>query len=336
MSGASTPRTVRWAAVGTGTISRSVVPDIQSVPEAEVVVVQSRDPQKAAQFAAEFSIARSTSDFDEVIQDDSVDAIYLATPFALHFGMARRALKAGKHVLVEKPMALNAKEAAALFEIARASNVFLMEAMWMKFSPVFRSLQDQLREGVIGVPRNLRASFGIPFPDTTGSRTDLARSGGALLDQGIYPVTLAHTVFGEPESVVAAGTVREDGLDFAAHFTLEYSDGRYMQGSSSMVEFTELTASVGGTKGWLTLSPPFWATTDLHVHAGDLRRVFREPGLITHPREGSGYVPMIREVMEALRDGLIEHPVHTADDTISVFRTLDAIFAQIRSGGPVA
>lgn len=330
MTAVNQAHVVRWAAIGTGTISRTVVPDMQSVAGVDVVVVQSRDPEKAAQFAAEFGIGRSTGDFDEVIHDEGVDAVYLATPFALHFEMARRALEAGKHVLVEKPMALDSTEAEELFAVARSHNVFLMEAMWMKFSPIFRSLQEHLREGVIGDPRNLRASFGIPLPDTTGSRTDLARSGGALLDQGIYPVTLAHAVFGEPENVIASGTVRDDGLDFAAHYTFEYSDGRYAQGSSSMTEFTELTASVAGTQGWLTLAAPFWATTDMKVHAGDLRRVFREPGHVTLPREGHGYVPMIREVMEALASGLIEHPVHTAEDTIAVFRTLDKIFAQIR------
>jgi len=322
---------LRWAAVGTGTISRSVVPDIQAVPGAEVVVVQSRDAAKAARFAEEFGIPRSTGQFQEVLDDADVDIVYLATPFAVHHPMARQVLEAGKHLLVEKPIALNAAEAADLFALAGARGCFLMEAMWMKFSPAFVSLHEQLRDGVIGEPRNLRASFGIPFPDDTGSRTDLSRSGGALLDQGIYPVTLAHSVFGEPISVHAAGSVRADGLDFASHFTLEFSDGRYAQGASSMVEFSELTASVGGRSGWLTLAAPFWATTDLEVHAGDLRRVFREPGMIVHQREGSGYVPMIRAVMQALADGLIEHPVHGADDTIAVFRTLDAILTQIRA-----
>ena len=201
----------------------------------------------------------------------------------------------------------------------------------MKFSPAFRALHDQIERGTIGEVRSVRASFGIPFPDDTGSRTDLARSGGALLDQGIYPVTLAHTVLGEPTEVIARGTVREDGLDFSAHFTLEYDDGRYAQGSSSFVEFTELTASVAGTTGWLTLTPPFWATTDLEVHAGSMRRIFRQPEMIVFEREGNGYGPMIRAVMEALDAGWIEHPTHTAEHTLSVFRTLDRIFGQIRA-----
>ncbi|MCR2792750.1 Gfo/Idh/MocA family oxidoreductase [Microbacterium sp. zg.Y625] len=319
----------KWAVVGTGAVSRSVVPDMQEL--ADVVLVHSRDRGNAERFASEFGIPRSTADYEVVLQDTEVDAVYIATPFALHFEMTKRALQAGKHVLVEKPMALNTAEVEGLFEIARAQDVFLMEAMWMKFSPVYTALHEQLRDRVIGDVRNLRASFGIPFPDPTGSRTDLSRSGGALLDQGIYPVTLAQSVLGEPTGIIASGAVRDDGLDFSAHFTLEFSGGRYAQCACSMVEFTELTASVAGTEGWLTLSPPFWATTDLEIHAGDLRRVFREPGLITHPREGSGYVPMVRAVMDALKQGLREHPLHTGADTAAVFRTMDGILAQIRS-----
>jgi len=321
-----------WAVIGTGTISRSVVPDLQSCGGADVVIVQSRDAAKAARFAEEFGIPTSTGDFDAVLADPSIDAIYLATPFSTHHAMTRAALLAGKHVLVEKPMAMDADEVADLFTLAAEQGRFLMEAMWTKFSPAFIRLLEEIANGTIGEPRNLRATFAIPFPDTDGtsSKWDVARSGGALLDQGIYPITLAHAVFGEPATIHAAGTVRDDGLDIAEHFTFEYTDGRYAQCASSMAEFGELTASVGGPKGWLTLTPPFWATTDLEIHAGGMRQIFRTPDLIEHPREGSGYVPMIRAVIAAIADGVTEHPTHTAADTLAVFRTIDRIFAQLR------
>ncbi|WP_394551953.1 Gfo/Idh/MocA family protein [Agromyces sp. MMS24-JH15] len=330
-AGEATPKPQRWAAIGTGTISRSVVPDLQACDGAEVVIVQSRDAAKAARFAEEFGIPASTGDFDAVLADPTIDAIYLATPFATHHAMTRAALLAGKHVLVEKPMTMNAAEAADLFALGAERGLFLMEAMWMKFSPVFLRLEQELANGTIGEPRNVRATFGIPFPNEgDSSKWDVARSGGALLDQGIYPITLAHAVFGEPIGIHASGTVRDDGLDVAEHFTLEYADGRYAQCASSMSEFGELTASVGGPKGWLTLTPPFWATTDLEVHAGGMRQIFRTPDLVEFPREGSGYVPMLRAVIAAIADGLTEHPVHPAADTLAVFRTIDEIFAQIR------
>lgn len=293
-------------------------------------MVHSRDAGKAARFATEFGIERSTDDYAGILADERVDAIYLATPFATHHRMARAALEAGKHVLVEKPITMTSADAAELFDVAAAHGVFLMEAMWMKFSPVFLRLQQEIADGAIGRPRNLRASFGIPFPSAgDSSKWDVSRSGGALLDQGIYPITLAHSVFGEPVDVTASGTVREDGLDVAEHFTLEFSDGRFAQCSSSMAEFSELTASIGGEAGWLTLTPPFWATTDLEVHARTVEQIFRAPELIEHPREGNGYRPMLRAVRDAIDAGLTQHPGHTAAETIAVMRTIDQVFARL-------
>lgn len=323
-------RTQRWAAVGTGAISRSVVPDIQACEGVEVAVVHSRDAEKAARFAAEFGIDRSTDDYEGLLIDDTIDVVYLATPFVTHHRMARAALEAGKHVLVEKPITMTSADAADLFDVAAAHDVFLMEAMWMKFSPAFLRLKKEIADGAIGQPRNLRASFCIPFPeDVYGSKWDLSRSGGALLDQGIYPITLAQSVFGEPIGVTASGTARADGLDVAEHFTLEFSDGRFAQCSSSMGEFSELTASVGGETGWLTLTPPFWGTTDLEVHARSPHQIFRAPELIEYPREGSGYRPMLRAVRDAISAGLTQHPAHTADETIAAMRTIDQVFLKL-------
>lgn len=302
-------RTQRWAAIGTGTISRSVIPDLQACEGVEVAVVHSRDAGKAARFAAEFGIDRSTDDYAGLLADNGIDVVYLATPFATHHRMARAALEAGKHVLMEKPLTMSSFDAADLFDVAAAQGVFLMEAMWMKFGPVFRRLKQEIADGAIGKPRNLLASFCIPFPsDGDSSKWDVSRSGGALLDQGIYPITLAHSVFGEPICVTASGTVREDGLDVAEHFTLEFSNGRFAQCSSSMAEFSELTASVGGETGWLTLTPPFWSTTDLQVHARSAQQIFRVPELIEYPREGSGYRPMLRAVRDAISAGLTPTP----------------------------
>ena len=324
----------RWAVIGSGSISASVVPDLMSCRGAEVAVVQSRDGGKAAAFAERFGLPASTDDYAAVLADPSVDAVYLATPFATHHPMARAALLAGKHVLVEKPMAMNAAQVADLFAVAAAERRFLMEAMWMKFAPAVRRLHRELADGTIGEPRNLRAGFGMPLPADGGSRWDLARSGGALLDQGIYPVTLAHSVFGAPTTVHAGGTVRPDGLDLAEHVTLEYGDGRVAQLISGMTEFADCSAAVGGTRGWLTLTAPFWATTTLEVHAGSLRAIFRTPDLIEHERQGNGYVPMLQAVVEAIDAGLLQHPAHPADDTVAVATTLDAVLARIRTPDP--
>ena len=232
----------RWGIIGTGTISHSVVSDLKTCRGVEIVGVHSRVASNAARFAETHGIPRSTDNLDELLSLDTIDIVYIATPFALHFDHARRSLLAGKSVLVEKPMALNAEEVAELFTIATDKGLFLMEGMWMKFNPAFRRLLAEIDTGRIGEPRSLRATFAMPFPNDGGSRWDRERSGSTLLDQGIYPVTLAVTVFGEPETLYAHGSMRDDGLDLAEHFTLEYSDGRFAHGASGMTEFGDPSA----------------------------------------------------------------------------------------------
>lgn len=323
----------RWAIIGTGTISRSITADLARCAGAEAVVVHSRNPEKAARFATEFGIANATADYAAILADDSIDAIYLATPFATHHAMSREALLAGKHVLVEKPMAMNTAEVADLFGLAAAQGVFLMEAMWMKFNPGFLRLREEIARGRIGEVRSVRAAFGAPFPEG-GSRWDLAASGGALLDQGIYPVALAHALLGSPESITARGTTRADGLDLSEHFTFEYADGRFAQGASSMVEFLDLAASVNGTIGWIDVPPYFWGVRRLEIHAGATQESFERPEVVEFDEPGNGYVPMLSEVICAIDAGMLEHPEHDANATVDVFTLLDEIMSQVRQELP--
>lgn len=320
----------RWAAIGTGTISRSVIPDLQACAGAEVVLVHSRDAQKADRFAEEFGIPGSTDDYAAVLANESIDAVYIATPIGTHHVLTRDALVAGKHVLVEKPIAMTAEQAADLFAIAASKNCFLMEAMWTKFNPAFKRLIEEINNGLIGEPRSIRAGFSVPWPEDESARWDPSLGGGALLDQGVYPLMLAHTVFGRPEVITARGNIRSDGLDLESHVTLEFENGSFAQLTTGMTQFSDCSAAVAGQRGWLTLPAPFWATTDLEIHSGDAQHVFGVGNRTELGQEGNGYLPMLREVIDAVAARQLEHPLHTADDTIAVLSTIDAIFAQLR------
>jgi predicted dehydrogenase len=322
--------TVRWAVIGTGTISQSFVPDLRSALGAEVAAVFGRDPSRAAAFGAEHGIAAVFDDYRALLADPAIDAVYLATPFATHHRLARAALEAGKHVLVEKPMARTAAEVEALFALAADRGRFLMEAMWMKFNPGFREVLRLVAEGRIGEPRSVRAGFGVPFPgDRTGSRWDPKRGGSTLLDQGIYPVTLAHAVFGSPVAVHASGVVEPNGVDVAEHVTLDHAGGRFAHLAASMVEFVEPSASISGTRGWIGIPPMFWATTSYTLHADSREALFGNPPRTELPQEGNGFVPMLRAVGEAIERGWVQHPEHDAAATIDVFRTIDTIRARL-------
>jgi predicted dehydrogenase len=148
-----------------------------------------------------------------------------------------------------------------------------------------------------------------------------------LLDQGIYPVTLARDVLGQPSHLTAVG-VRENGVDVTQYMTLEYADGRHAQLASSMVEFIDPTASVSGTEGWVHIPFPFWAATEFTSHTSDPDSFLRTQ---QHPyeREGKGYIPMLHAVNTAIFCGDLEHPRHRWDDTVDVLRTLHDIRTQL-------
>lgn len=319
---------IRWGVAGTGAISRQIVEDFAHVDRADVVAVSSRGEANAAKFGEEFDIANRFDDYTAML-DSSIDAVYIGTPHVAHFSMAREALIRGRHVLCEKPLGLNAQEVRQLADIARGSGAFLMEAMWMKFNPLMAALREIIAADGIGNVRAVRASFGAPFPRDGSSRWQ--PGGSALLDQGIYPVTLSHMLFGTPERICADGIVRSDGVDLNEHFTLEYTDGRFAQGASSMVEFLDTTAAVCGDMGWIAIDPGFWFASRLTVHT----YTAAGPAARTHEveREGHGYVPMLRSVTNAIADGSTEHPLHTLEDTALIFDTLDLIRREITTAG---
>ena len=315
---------LRWGVVGTGSISQQMASDLGLVESAEVVAVSSRDAATADTFAGEFGIPNRYTQLADMLASD-IDAVYIGTPHVTHFDIAAQAIRAGKHVLCEKPMGLNASEVRELGILAADAGVFLMEAMWMKFNPLYVQLGELVDSGELGEIRSVTANFGIPFPKDDSSRWK--PGGSTLLDQGIYPVTVAHLFLGAPDEIVASGVVRDDGVDLSEYFTLSYSDGRFMHGASSMVEWLDLSASISGTQGWVTIDGGFWGASKLTVHRPTGFAEDRE--VIDVGREGNGYVPMLRAVGEAIEQGLLEHPRHTTEAAAEVFDTLDEIRRQL-------
>lgn len=255
-----------------------------------------------------------------------IDAVYIATPHVTHFDIASEAIAAGRHVLCEKPLGMNEREVRELSARAVDAGVFLMEAMWMKFNPLYTRLAQLIADGVLGEVRSVRAAFGGAFPQDGSSRW--MPGGSTLLDQGIYPVTLAHMLLGRPETVTARGTVRPDGVDLREEFTLGYADTRFAHGASSMVEWIDPSAAVSGTEAYVTIPGGFWYASQLTVHH-PLPWGQRRQEVVEVQREGNGYVPMLRAVVDAIRAGALEHPLHTAAATAEIYSTLDEIRRQI-------
>jgi predicted dehydrogenase len=316
---------LRWGVVGASALSRQMVADFSLVPDAAVSAVASRDVARLTAFADDFGIAARYPSRHDMFESD-IDAVYIATPHVTHFDIVSEAIAAGKHVLCEKPLGMNEREVRELAARATHAGVFLMEAMWMKFNPLYARLDQIIADGVLGDVRSVRAAFGAAFAHDGSSRW--MPGGSTLLDQGIYPVTLAHMLLGRPETVSARGTVREDGVDLREDFTLGYADARFAQGASSMVEWIYPSAAVSGTEAFVTIGAGFWYASQLTIHH-PLPWGRGRQEVVEVEREGNGYVPMLRAVTDAILAGALEHPVHTAAATAEIYATCDEIRRQI-------
>lgn len=316
---------VNWAVVGTGFISQSISEDLGLTPGARCHAVCSRERERARAFADRNGFPVAYGSVPELLADPGVDAVYIATPHATHAAIAIEALESGKHVLIEKPMAVDAAQGRRVAEAAAASGRFAMEALWMRFNPAYRDLLATARTGAIGEIGSVRASFGLPFGSPGSTRWSARLASSTLLDQGIYPVTLAIDVLGRPSRIHATGRFREDGVDLTGHIAFDYDDGRFAQLSASMVEYIDPTASVSGTDGWMTVPAPFWAASEFTTHAGPIPLALTEQHPTRHERHGNGYVPMLEAVTLAIAEGLTEHPMHTLADSVATLEVLDAI-----------
>ncbi|MFF9864165.1 Gfo/Idh/MocA family protein [Streptomyces sp. NPDC013953] len=313
--------TVRWGVLATGGIAAAFTADLLRMPDAEVVAVASRSAASAKAFAERFGIPRAYGDWASLAADEDVDVVYVATPHAAHRAAAGLCLEAGRAVLCEKPFTLNAREAAELAGIARERGVFLMEAMWMYCSPVIRRLVELVRDGAIGEVRSVHADFGIAGPFEAVHRLrDPAAGGGALLDLGVYPVSFAQLLLGEPDRVQADALLSPEGVDLNTGVLLGWDSGATALLSCSIESDTPLTASVSGTAGRVEFPRGFFNPEGFVLH-----RAGRGPEEFTVPGPRDSFQHEAAEVMRCLRAGRTESPVVPLDGTLAVMRTLDAV-----------
>jgi len=315
-----------WGIIGTGDISDRLVEDLTAVPGARITAVWGRSDDRARAFAGAHGIPHATSSLAELLHLPDVDVVYIATPAHTHADIAIEALRAGRHVLIEKPVATSAADAERVYAEAVVAKRFAMEAMWMRFNPLHVDLLARIDDGLLGEISSVRASFGTPF-QARGRILTPADGGSTLRDRGIYPITLAYWLLGAPAEIAAVASFAGE-TDVEGHATLEWSSA-FAQLAWSGVRFLDLSATVAGERGWLVLDPMFWAGTSARIHAGTAERIFVAPERVEHPREGNGYRPMIAGVTQAISEGRLEHPWHTHADSIAITRTMDAILAGV-------
>ncbi|WP_369270661.1 Gfo/Idh/MocA family protein [Streptomyces sp. R11] len=319
-----TERSVRWGIMATGGIAAAFTADLVDLPDAEVVAVASRSQDSADAFAERFGIPRAYGDWNALAEDGDIDVVYVATPHSAHRVAAGLCLEAGRNVLCEKAFTLNAREAEELVALAKARGSFLMEAMWMYCNPLIRRLKALVDDGAIGEVRHVQADFGLagPFPPAHRLR-DPAQGGGALLDLGVYPVSFAQLLLGEPSDVTARAALSAEGVDLQTGALLSWDSGALASVHCSIVGGTATSASVTGSGGRIDIPHGFFFPDRFVLH-----RDGRDPEEFTaDPADGArgSLRHEAAEVMRALRAGETESPLVPLDGTLAVMRTLDAI-----------
>ena len=321
--------TVRWGVLAPGRIAHSFAADLALVPDGELVATGSRSLERASEFAAAYG-GTAHGSYEDLVSDPQVDVVYVASPHALHDEHTRLALEAGKPVLCEKPMTLDADSAALLFEEAAARGLFLMEAMWTACHPTIRKLLALLASGQYGTPRQIHADLGMVVETDPSDRLlDPALGAGALLDMGIYPLTLAHLVLGEPEQLAATANLSASGIDLDVAIAGLYPGGATAALTASMTAISPRTASVATEIGLFDLPRGFHHPDRLQWTAYDAPAGTTEWIEPDEPVVGRGYGNEIIEVHRCLRAGALTSELVPPQQTLSLMRQMDDVRSQI-------
>jgi predicted dehydrogenase len=355
----------RWGIIGTGSAARLFAEGLRCLPDAQLVAVASRGRDSGQAFAREWAVRRVYDRREDLVADRDVDVVYIATPHARHRDDCLLCLEADKPVLCEKPFTINAGQAAEVVALARRKKRFCMEAMWMRCLPLMIEVREWIRAGRIGQVKLLTADFGAPAPVDPGDRLfSLAMGGGALLDRGVYGLSLAHYLLGRPDQVTGQACMGPSGVDDQSAAVLRYPNGALAVVAASLTGWASNAACITATEGEIVLHEPFYrpewlsirhrpacvprgreggglkarlrslvkqnsVVRALRLHVGRYLPQLRSAGHdVFRPLKGNGYNYEAAEVMRCLREGRLESAMNPLDDTIDVMRTMDALRRQ--------
>ncbi len=325
---------LRWGVLAPGGIARDFVKTVLANTDQRVVAVASRSSQRAERFARENGIPRSYGAYQQLVDDPEVDIVYIAAPNSQHRPLALMAIAAGKHVLIEKPMAVDGVQAREIADAAREAGVFAMEAMWSRFLPQTDVVAQLLAGGDLGELRLVTADFGADFSDLRGGAVfDPAMGGGALRDIGIYPVWFARFVLGAPERVQAYGQMTDTGVDGQAAVVLSSAGGAQALLHTTMFADTPTVASISGTRARVEVRSPFLMPDGFALIENDSRQEWTD-GSGLRLREGLAW--QTTAIAQCVADGFTESALHPLETSIGILETLDLLRSQVEEQGKVA
>ncbi|WP_167001541.1 Gfo/Idh/MocA family oxidoreductase [Mumia sp. ZJ430] len=323
------PVETRWGILATGDIAHSFARDLALLDDAVLHAVGSRSLSSARAFADEYTTGdtrpRAYGSYESLLADPDVDVVYVATPHGRHIEDVLACFDAGKPVLCEKALTLEAASAQHLVDEARRRGLFFAEAMWMRLNPNIVRMREMVAEGACGEVRQVRADLGFVAPTDKARLWDPTLGASALLDVGIYPLTFAYLFLGKPAHVSAAATLSDAGVDLNGGATLRYDDGAVASLSWTQVAWSDGRASIAGDGGRIEVAGR------MNNPRGFTYARYWESDEITVPVLGEGYAHEIVEVGRCLREGLTESALLPLDETVEILAIMDEIRAQVGS-----
>ena len=312
---------LRWGYLGAGGIADIIASDF-AVAGLKIQAVATRDMARTNAFADKFNIPNRHADYSSLVADLEVDVVYISTVQTLHLEHALLAIKAGKHVLLEKPFTMNSADAQTIYAAAKAADVFVMEAMWTRFLPTMDAVFEVINSGLIGKPHYVYGDHSQFLPIEKAPRLwNREQGGGAHFDLGIYPVSFAIRVLGFPDSVAGKSVMTDTGVDAATAAVMQYNDGSLAVINSCMTMAGTVGAAVHGTKGRLEIDGSFYEQTTFRVYDNDLKLVKSYDEKI----KGRGMQYQAVHVEECIAKGLKESPVMSLSDTVKIMQVMEQI-----------
>ena len=317
--------TYNWGFLGASGIANAMANDF-ALAGLNIHAVAARDLTRAQDFANNHKIPNAYGNYSQLVSDPNIDIVYVSTLNHVHLEHALLAIRAGKHVLVEKPFTLSAKEAEQLQAEAKQHNVFAMEAMWTRFLPSHIELQKVIESKELGEIKLLQASHNQLLTHIERLQ-DPAVGGGAMLDLGIYPLSFAFRILGSPKAIHANGQLTERGVDEWAAVSLEYETGAGALLTTCMSAAGSTTAEIIGTKARVEIDGPFYNNVTWRIIAPD-NTVIRE---YKPEQQGRGMQHQALHLEDCLNKGLTESPILPLSESIEIMAAMDAIRTQLNN-----